>query len=795
MPPAVERVLAALGAHGCDPKPSGDGWMCRCPSHEDRTPSLSVGAGDDGRALVFCFADSACTADSITKAIGLTLSDLMPTPTQGVTVTKSHRFQRKREVSVTVTGKPANAKPVRTFATAAEAVTHLESRRGTRANFWTYTDASGVPVGVVIRWNLPQGKKDFQPVSLINGGWANKAMPEPRPLYRLVDLLQAGLNTPVFVCEGEKAADAARALGFLATTSPGGARASHKADWSPLVGRDVVILPDADPAGEGYAERVAALVHAAGARSVRVVRLSELWAEMPEGGDIVDYLEHRGGDAEAAKSEIQALAAKPESIVSQPTSSERDVRYKPFPLDCLPVGIRYFVQEAAESMNCDPACVALPLLCGLAAAIGNTCRIRLKGTWTEPAIIWGAVVAPSGQTKSPAMDAALQAVYDRQKRAMHEYRQAMIQYEAEQQLHARRLADWRNSDSSESPPAAPVEPTPDECWTGEATIEAAESMLAANPRGLLVAADELQTWFGSFNRYGGKGGKTSSDAAKWIQSFHGRQLKTNRKTGKRINFVPMASASVCGTIQPEILRMVLDQENRASGLAARLLTTFPPARRKVWNDHEVCVQTAASLAEIFDRLYSLSLVLDDTGCPRPAVLSMTPEAKALFVEFYNEHAIEQEGFGGGDLAAAWAKLEAYAPRLALLLHMVKWADRTDEAQPGLIDAETMSAAIRLTRWFAHEALRIYAMLEETEEDRELRTVQEWVARRESGVTASELAHGMRAFRSDPEGACQVLSKLVKAGRARWVSGANPQGGPRTQRCQVTPGGPLPSATD
>jgi DNA-binding transcriptional regulator YiaG len=30
---------------------SGKGWMARCPAHEDRTPSLSVSEGDDGRVL------------------------------------------------------------------------------------------------------------------------------------------------------------------------------------------------------------------------------------------------------------------------------------------------------------------------------------------------------------------------------------------------------------------------------------------------------------------------------------------------------------------------------------------------------------------------------------------------------------------------------------------------------------------------------------------------------------------------------------------------------------------------
>lgn len=56
----------------------GRGWVALCPAHEDRTPSLSVAEGDDGRILVRCFAG--CTVDKITASIGLRVADLFPGP-------------------------------------------------------------------------------------------------------------------------------------------------------------------------------------------------------------------------------------------------------------------------------------------------------------------------------------------------------------------------------------------------------------------------------------------------------------------------------------------------------------------------------------------------------------------------------------------------------------------------------------------------------------------------------------------------------------------------------------------
>lgn len=55
---------------------SGRGWIAKCPAHEDRNASLSIGAGDDGRVLLHCFA--LCPAFDVVAAIGLTLADLFP---------------------------------------------------------------------------------------------------------------------------------------------------------------------------------------------------------------------------------------------------------------------------------------------------------------------------------------------------------------------------------------------------------------------------------------------------------------------------------------------------------------------------------------------------------------------------------------------------------------------------------------------------------------------------------------------------------------------------------------------
>ncbi len=97
-------------------------------------------------------------------------------------------------------------------------------------------NTEGKPVGVVVRWDRPGGK-DIRPVSRNGEGWIIGGMPGPRPLYRLPDLADA---KRVYVCEGEKAADAARSIGLIATTSPHGSKSADGRLHFPRVLREKV---------------------------------------------------------------------------------------------------------------------------------------------------------------------------------------------------------------------------------------------------------------------------------------------------------------------------------------------------------------------------------------------------------------------------------------------------------------------------------------------------------------------------------------------------------------------------
>ncbi|MFM9957267.1 MAG: DUF3987 domain-containing protein [Phycisphaerales bacterium] len=476
-------------------------------------------------------------------------------------------------------------------------------------------------------------------------------------------------------------------------------------------------------------------------------------------------------------------AATPVSVTVTPAPVPA---FTPFPADVLPEPIRGFVTEAAKAIGCDASYVALPLLSALASAIGNTHRIALKRGWTEPAIVWTAIVGDSGTAKSPALELALRPVRERQHQSLKAHAEAVKAHAEALAIHERASAHWNKSKSEAPPPAKPEAPIADRCWTDDVTTEALAVLLQQNPRGLLLVKDELAGWF-NFDRYaGGKGG---GDAAKWLEMFGGRPMVVDRKTGGML-YVPRAAVSIAGGIQPETLRRALGQEHRDNGLAARLLLTCPPRRAKRWTEADVNADTEAAVAMVFDRLFGLTPETDDDGDERPRLVTLADNGKRAWVTFYNEHAGEQVNLSG-DEAAAWSKLEGYAARLALVVHLTRWAagDATLR-DPARVDEASIAAGVVLARWFGDEARRVYAILSESDDDRETRRLVEWIERggkdRQPGTaTVRDLTHGLRAYRNDPDTAERELSALVESGIGRWEADAHgPKGGRPAQRFRL-----------
>jgi hypothetical protein len=496
--------------------------------------------------------------------------------------------------------------------------------------------------------------------------------------------------------------------------------------------------------------------------------------------DVFTSYEHRGDGKAAVKAAADLLGMAQlrksdawRGDVSAVNASAMEP-YRAFPMDVLPEVVARYINEGAKALGCDAAYIALPLLAALASAIGNTRRIRLKASWAEVAVLWCVIVGDSGTLKSPAFDLALRVLRKLQARAMKTFKQSQAEYrDAKEQVDAE-LKAWRKADAA-TRGDRPEEPEPPVCERlicSDTTVEALAMLLSNAWRGLLLGRDELAGWLSSFNQYkAGQGG----DVAHWLELHRAGALLVDRKTGDKTTIhVPRAAVCIAGGIQPDALRRCLTPEFYSNGLAARLLLAMPPKRVKQWTEADIAHNTLEAMDKLFHELLSFQPSKDIDGDPEPVDVALTEGAKAAWVKFYDAHAKEQAELGG-DLSAAWSKLEGYAARLALVVHCIRQAAGED-VDAWRCDAESMASGIALAEWFGVEAKRVYGALAETEEGRARRLLVEVIQAKGGRVTVRELSRSSRLYprASDWETA---LDELAEAGIGRWENTpAGPEGG-------------------
>jgi hypothetical protein len=452
--------------------------------------------------------------------------------------------------------------------------------------------------------------------------------------------------------------------------------------------------------------------------------------------------------------QVRSQAAKKSKILTLD-------RYQPFPIHTLPMPLREYVRQASIALGCDPAFVALPAIATAGSLIGNTRVIKLKAGWTEPCIFWVVIVGDSGSLKTPAYLKAVSPVFRLQKGLRAEFKQKMAKYKKE-------IKEYQKNGKEGDPPEEPIL---ERVVVSDTTIEKLAELLEDNPRGFLVARDELNAWLGSFSRYKGKAG--SSDLPHWLEMFRAGTLIVDRKTGPRTHyFVERAATSIVGGIQPGILARALTTEFIDAGLAARLLVAMPPRIPKRWSETVIEPDLEREFQVALERLLQLYFARDGEGEEMPHILGLSSEAKDAWIKHYNAWS-EEQAKAEGALAAALSKLEAYTARFALLHHVVTCIAREEDDRDSPVGIESMRAGIELCHWFAREARRIYTMLAETQDQTATRRLVEFIQSRGGRISVNELQRSNQRLYRTSDDAREALNLLVNAGHGKWEP--RPQG--------------------
>jgi len=443
---------------------------------------------------------------------------------------------------------------------------------------------------------------------------------------------------------------------------------------------------------------------------------------------------------------------------------ERPPEYKPFPVDLLPEPLRSLVTEGADSLQCDPVLIVLPMLTTIGAAIGNARHLVCKEGWSVAPCLWTMFIAESGSVKTPAFSLAKRPLEDIERDSNDRYDAEAKQYESALAEYDETIKAWRKSKKGDKP-NAPTLPIPKRFIVKDTTLAGLTEILRHNPRGLLIPMDELAGWFGAFNKFDSGNG----DAQKWISIYSGEPISNDRKGNVNEHKVMLGVkvyrpfAGITGAIQPGIWHKVLTPEHQATGMAARYLMAWPPRRAKKFTDNTVSPSTLAQYATLIQSLVGLDHDLTDAGHYQPRYVGMGHDAKRLYREYYNRHNVDHLD-RNGSLAAASAKIEETPLRLGLILHCTRLA--MGEISHDQLDADTMAAAITISDWFMDEAERIYSVMATESTTRPDRELADWIRLRGGSITPSELVAGKRKVKNVAQ-AEGMLTDMASGGWGEW----------------------------
>jgi hypothetical protein len=241
---SAQQIATTLG----NAKKVGNGYLASCPvphhgqGNGDKNPSLSVTDGEDGNILFKCH--GGCDQQSVFSTIkDMGLLPQLP--------------DRPEYLS--------NVRPIM------PAIPILESE-------WVYTDENEIPLFVKQRYKTFDAKgKTYKTLRIMADGSRVGKLGDCRIVpYRLTEVQQAVTNGKVvYIAEGEKAVDALCSLGVTATTSHAGA-GGWNADLNQYFsGANVVVVPDNDTAGWGYAAKIVESLLPV-VKSIRVLDLPHL---------------------------------------------------------------------------------------------------------------------------------------------------------------------------------------------------------------------------------------------------------------------------------------------------------------------------------------------------------------------------------------------------------------------------------------------------------------------------------------------------------------------------------------
>lgn len=400
-------------------------------------------------------------------------------------------------------------------------------------------------------------------------------------------------------------------------------------------------------------------------------------------GFILYYKNKRSWPAALAEAQALAKEYNVEIAPSVPVT-EQDMRFDErliFPYDIFPESIINYIrinQIQHEYM-------AGAALAAMSAAMGNSVVLEANDGYMVRPILYLAIVAPPGASKTPALKSIFYRLEKEDGRSYAQHSEAVVKYNEE-------LAVFKNrKKGGEEPP--PAEPKLRQILIKDATIEKVIDIMTSNPEGCCILADELSGFLNRMGRYSEK----SDEVQKWLEMWSGSPVVLQR-VFRGSQRVEKPFCTVVGGIQPGVLDMLSRQENRQNGFYHRFLFVYPDVQRKKdWNLFVIPDIVKIGYEELFANLMK--------SRSTEVRYELSVDANDMYARWFNHKNTYYNKSNSDDVRGIIAKYQDYCLRFALILQVAHEAPY----RYGIVHEDNMDRAIRLTEYFLgnmHKATRV-----------------------------------------------------------------------------------------
>src|SRR6266851_390315 len=412
-----------------------------------------------------------------------------------------------------------------------------------------------------------------------------------------------------------------------------------------------------------------------------------------------------------------------------------------FPLKVFPHQWREWVSDAAQWAGSSEDYIAQALLASVAGLCGQGVSARITEAWSEPLILWQALVGDPSSGKTPALEWL-----------------------------RRPLGTVERVLAREG--GAPV-------VVSDASLPALEKAVAKRRQGVLLWRDEPTAWLAGLGR---KSRRDESKRGPFLDTWGaiglpwGRDPSTSLRAGK-------TAVSIVGSLDPERLDAAL--LGTGDGLAARFLYVWPgPAPYR-------SLRTLKPVRED-EMVNALQRIAKAVGTPeKPLQLAFEERAVTVFdacLERLHPETLRAEG-----LLAGWlGKGRGTVARLAAVLALLDWtANRPNNAPPPtVITTQHLCAAWDLwERYYRPHAQAVFERAGPADRDRKVRQVIGWIrARGATKVSREDVRREALRQTVKAAGADEVILALEQVGVLREVDDEEEYPGPGrpARRWRVNP---------